>query len=180
MYNAAQTARLQTAVDAIPSCLFAEDMEDVTKRLAGTFRNVPKPGETLLSACAGLELVGKDLFSEGGDPPNAAHSMIAGLYCKGSDGYTRFLSAYATAFRAWDDDNQARFNEGNWAGDLIKGTKAFFRDVGGGLKDAAKGLGEAGGSIVWDSVKPLLPIIGGLLVAIVLIAFFTKGKISIK
>ena len=177
-WDAAQTARLQSAVDALPSCLFAEDMIDVTKRLASTmtFDDPSWNTEELTSNLTDLKLVGERLQNEGGDPPNPAHSNIAGLYCKGSDGYTDFLRAYAGAYRAWDSVMQAKRSEGNWAGQLIEGTKKFFKDVGSGVS----GLARDSLTDVFKGLWPVFALIGGILLVIVIVAVVTKGKISVR
>jgi len=176
-FSPEQTARLQKAIDALPECFFAEDLEDTAKRLAGSLTLDPTwMNEALQSALSGLVLTGKTLFDEGGDGANAAHGGIAGLYCKGSDGYTDFLRAYAGAYRAWDDIMQAKAKEGNWAGDLIKATKSFF-------KDAGDGIGKLGSGALLDLFKGLWPVIallGAIIVGVVIIAVVTKGKISVR
>ncbi len=180
-YPADQTARLQTLVDSLPECLFAEDMADVTKKLAGTFRQAGS-GEYLATQCNALELVGNRLQTEGGDGPNAAHGGISGLYCKGSDGYTDFLRAYAGAYRASDDVVEAELR-GNWAGKTVAATKSFFRDLGEGAEGLVKGVGESGAQVLLDAFKGLWPIfalIGALIIGIIIVAVVTKGKISLK
>src|SRR6185369_690551 len=95
-YSAEQTARLQRAVDALPSAIFAEDLADVTARLAKSLTPDDPSWITsdLAAALSDLTLTGKRLQDEGGDGPSAAHSGISVLYEKGSDGYTDFLRAY--------------------------------------------------------------------------------------
>ena len=177
-YSAEQTARLQRAVDALPSAIFAEDLADVTARLAKSLTPDDPSWITsdLAAALSDLTLTGKRLQDEGGDGPSAAHSGISVLYEKGSDGYTDFLRAYAGAYRAWDDVMQARVTGANWATDLINGTKSFFKDVGSGVGGLAKGaLGD-----VFKGLWPVFALIGAILLVIVIVAVVTKGKISIR
>jgi len=177
-YSAEQTARLQLAVDVLPSAIFAEDMVDITNRLAKSLTPTNPSWITsdLAAALSGLTYTGQRLKDEGGDGPSAAHSGISGLYEKGSDGYTDFLRAYAGAYRAWDDVMQAKATGKNWATDLISGTKSFFKDVGSGVGGLARGaLGD-----LFKGLWPVFALIGAILLVIVIIAVVTKGKISIR
>lgn len=155
-----------------PDCFFAEDMIDITKRLAKPFRTEAKGDEVLLAAANELEIVGQQLASEGGDGPNPEHSNISGLLCKGSEGRTRFLSAYAKCFRRSYDLAEQRgsiWNSKYWA-DAIKET---FTDIGDGAAKIANGIGKGLGKAILE----LLPLIAVILVLGIVVLVVQK-KVS--
>lgn len=168
MANESQTAALQRVVDNFPSCFFAEDAADYGQRLAKLFKDDAKGDEVLLSYANQLVLVGQELYNQGGSGPDPAHSGISGLYCKGSDGYTRFLGAYAQAFRRSYDLTIER--TGVWNGELwANALKDTIEDIGKGVGQVGEGLGKGLGEAVLK-LLPLLVVIAILAVVVLAIS----------
>lgn len=167
-----QTQALQKVIDNFPDCFFAEDMVSITNRLAATFRADAKGDEVLLAAANELQMVGQSLYDEGGDGPDPAHSGIAGLYCKNSEGRTRFLSAYAKCFRRMYDLGQQRgsiWNSKYW----VDAAKETFQDIGDTVGKVGEGIGEGIGKVVMQ----LLPLIA-VVVVLAIVVLVVQKKVT--
>lgn len=172
MTNESQTAALQAVVDSFPDCFFSEDMKDITRRLADGFKKEAKGDEVLLSATSELLMVGQQLYDEGGDGPDPSHSGIAGLYCRNSEGRTRFISAYAKCFRRSYDLTIER--TGIWNGQFwVDAVKETFQDIGNGIGRVGEGIGEGLGKVVLQ----LLPLIA-VIVILGIVVLVVQKKVS--
>ena len=168
-----QTASLQRVIDGFPDCFFAEDMAKTASDLAKGFIAEAKGDEVLTSAANELLMVGQQLQSEGGGPSDPAHSGIAGLYCTGSEGRSRFLAAYAKCYRrSWDLSVKrgSVWNTQYWV-DAIKDT---FKYIGNGIGKLGEGIGEGLGKLVIQ----LLPLIAVIIVLAIVVLVVQKKVTS--
>lgn len=181
-YPADQTARLQDDIDNHLIREFLQsDALDLCNKLADSFLKLSPTDGELLSACNGLRLVGQGMNSGdiAPDDPDEAHDYIEGIYSYGGTGYTQFLTAYAACYRRWDTLNFAGTPFWQSVGDAFNQT---LDDIGNKAKQAVSGAGDIfSGSLlsIFKGLWPILALVVVAIVAIVVIASVTKGKISI-
>ena len=167
-----QTAALQAVIDNFPDCFFSEDMKTITRTIADRFTREAKGDDVLLAATSELLMVGQQLYDEGGEGPDPAHAGIVGLYCKGSEGRTKFLAAYAKCFRRSYDLTVER--TGVWNSDLwVDAVKETFQDIGNGIGKVGEGIGEGLGKVILQ----LLPLIA-VIIVLGIVVLVVQKKVS--
>ncbi len=166
-FSDAQNARVQDDIDNhLIKEFLQSDALSLCNQLADSFQKGFPNDPGLLAACNGLRYVGQQMNTGEiePDPPDAAHLFIEGIYARGGDGYTQFLTAYVDAYRHWDTLNFQGTPYWKLFGDAVQST---FKDV----KDAASGVGLG----LSDTVKWLVVGVVALLAIVLLVRVGAKS-----
>jgi hypothetical protein len=173
--TADQNARLQVAIDALPTTIYATSASTAASILADSIRAsyaVLAPGKSdsvLEGACSDLEQTGLTLESQGGTT-SADHPDL-GVYVRPDDGWTSFTRSYAAAWRRLDALGAAEeknATSGIWW-KTITDPQTWAKAVG----DTASEL-KQGGKDLFSGVFNLTSVVVAGIIAVMVIVIVMK------